>query len=90
MKDFESFCEEKKIPLYILPPRSPKLNGGVERCNRTSRHEFYQYYEGVYSVSAIKPVLARYTAHYNTFRPHRAIDMETPFDYYQNISREVA
>ena len=90
MKDFEAICEEKKIPLYVLPPRSPKLNGGVERCNKTSRHEFYQYYEGVYTVSAIRPALKRYMDHYNTFRPHRAIDLQTPFDYYNSISKEVA
>jgi IS30 family transposase len=42
MKDFETACQEKNIPLFVLPPRSPKLNGGVEHCNKTSRHEFYQ------------------------------------------------
>jgi len=26
-------CAAKAIPLYVLPPRSPKLNGAVERCN---------------------------------------------------------
>lgn len=90
MKDFEKACQKKNIPLFVLPPRSPKLNGGVERCNKTSRHEFYQYYEGFYTVDAIRPALKRYTAHYNTFRPHIALDLQTPFDYYQAISREAA
>lgn len=90
MKDFEAACQEKNIPLFVLPPRSPKLNGGVERCNRTSRHEFYQYYEGLYTLAAIRPALERYTAHYNTFRPHSALDLQTPFDYYQVISRVAA
>lgn len=90
MKDFEKACQEKNIPLFVLPPRSPKLNGGVERCNRTSRHEFYQYYKGSYTVTAIRPALEVYTTHYNTFRPHKALDWETPFDYYQTISSEVA
>jgi len=26
----------------VLPPRSPKLNGAVERANRTHTEEFYQ------------------------------------------------
>jgi hypothetical protein len=26
----------------VLPPRSPKLNGSVERANRTHSEEFYQ------------------------------------------------
>jgi putative transposase len=33
MAEFETACAAKAIPLYILPPRSPKLNGAVERCN---------------------------------------------------------
>lgn len=32
MAEFETTCQEKEIPLYVLPPRSPKLNGAVERC----------------------------------------------------------
>jgi hypothetical protein len=27
--------------LFVLPPASPKYNGGVERSNRTFREEFY-------------------------------------------------
>ena len=30
MKHFENGCEENNIPLYVLPPRSPKYNGRVE------------------------------------------------------------
>lgn len=38
---FEAECEKRSIKLYVLPPRSPKLNGGVERCNGAWRYEFY-------------------------------------------------
>jgi hypothetical protein len=31
----------RKSKLHVLPPRSPKLNGGVERCNGAWRYEFY-------------------------------------------------
>jgi len=41
MAEFETACAAKKIPLYVLPPRSPKLNGAVERCNGVWRYEFY-------------------------------------------------
>ncbi len=37
----EQACADAKIPLYLLPPRSPKLNGAVERCNGAWRYEFY-------------------------------------------------
>jgi transposase len=38
---FEETCHRKGILLFELPPRSPKLNGRVERANRTYRQEFY-------------------------------------------------
>ena len=39
MSLFEDTCKEKEIPLYVLPPRSPQKNGGVERMNRTMRED---------------------------------------------------
>ena len=41
MADFEAACQVKNIKLYVLPPRMPQLNGGVERCNGAWRYEFY-------------------------------------------------
>ena len=41
MADFEESCKELDIPLIVLPPKSHKYNGGVERGNRTFREEFY-------------------------------------------------
>ena len=37
---FEEECQERGIKLFVLPPRSPKLNGGVERAHRTHTEEF--------------------------------------------------
>ena len=37
MKDFEQECSKNNIPLYVLPPKRPQWNGGVERGNRTFR-----------------------------------------------------
>jgi putative transposase len=41
VRGIELACADSKIPLYVLPPRSPKLNGRVERCNGAWRYEFY-------------------------------------------------
>ena len=32
---FEEACKERGTSLFVLPPRSPKLNGHVERAQRT-------------------------------------------------------
>lgn len=35
MVDFEAACQARSIALFVLPPRSPKLNSCAERANRT-------------------------------------------------------
>ena len=39
MAEFEEGCRERGVRLFVLPPRSPKLNGCVERANRTHTEE---------------------------------------------------
>jgi len=39
MAQFETACQQRGIQLFVLPPRSPKLNGHVERAQRTHREE---------------------------------------------------
>ena len=41
---FEEECRRLDIRLFVLPARSPKLNGHVERAHRTHTHteEFYE------------------------------------------------
>ena len=34
MAEFEDACEKKGLRLFVLPPKSPQMNGAVERCNR--------------------------------------------------------
>ena len=44
--EFQAVLEEayqaRGIRLFVLPPRSPKLNGCVERAQRTHTEEFYE------------------------------------------------
>jgi transposase InsO family protein len=79
--DFEALCEERGIPLFVLPPRSPKLNGCVERGNRTHREEFYDVYDLDWSVAAVRPDLLRWEHIYNEIRPHQALGYLTPLEY---------
>lgn len=79
--EFEQACGELSIPLYVLPPRSPELNGHVERCNGTTKYEFYPFYDGPVHLEAMRPALAEYCRFYNEFRPHQALKMQTPMAY---------
>ena len=78
MADFEDFCRDQQIRLFILPPRSPKLNGAVERIQRTHTEEFYQCFDGGTAIPVIAPALANWEVVYNTVRPHQALGQLTP------------
>jgi len=73
MAEFEEVCAHHAIPVYVLPPRSPKLNGCVERLNRTSREEFWHYYDGDFTIAAVTPALRAWEDAYNRLRPHQAL-----------------
>ena len=82
-KHFEEECERRELLLFLLPPSSPKLNGHVERANRTHREEFYEVEEVDLSLEEHNRQLERWEYVYNHIRPHQALDYLTPYEYYQ-------
>ena len=87
MREFEDACADLAIPLHVLPPRSPKYNGCVERANGTSRAEFYNRYEGELTIAAVNEDLAKFQQHYNHYRPHDGLDLDTPMEYYTRLAQ---
>ena len=75
---FEAACRCRRIRLFVLPPRSPKLNGHVERAHRTHREEFYQVVDAAWTVDRLNEQLLAWEAIYNTVRPHQALGYLTP------------
>jgi transposase InsO family protein len=75
---FEAACQERGIALFVLPPRSPKLNGRVERANRTFREEFWECYEGPLELPLLQAALPAAERAYNAVRPHQALGYQTP------------
>jgi putative transposase len=75
---FEMACRQRRIRLFVLPPRSPKLNGHVERAQRTHREEFYQVIDPHWTVERLNQQLLAWETVYNTVRPHQALGYLTP------------
>ena len=78
---FEEECQRRGIRLFVLPPRSPKLNGHVERAHRTHTEEFYQVTESGFDLPQLRGELLEWEQVYNTKRPHQALGYLTPLKF---------
>jgi putative transposase len=85
MAYFENACKNAQIPLFVLPPRSPELNGNVERGNGSVKYEFYAQYSAPTSLHVIRKNLQKYSDFYNNIRPHQGIGLLTPRRFYEVI-----
>jgi len=86
--EFEEACAALALPLFVLPPHSPKLNGRVERSHRTHEEEFYQCYDGDLRLAALRPALRAHEDVYNTIRPHQALAYATPLAWLQDHQKQ--
>ena len=89
MAEFEAACAERGIALFVLPPRSPKLHGSVERANRTHTEEFYEVTDAPAELEPLRQALAEWETVYNTVRPHQALGYLTPAEYLASVGLKV-
>jgi transposase InsO family protein len=85
MAEFETACQAQGIALSVLPPRSPKLNGRVERLNGTARREFWECYEGELDLPTVQAALRAWEVHSNTERPHQALGYATTHQHLTHL-----
>ncbi len=89
--EFEQACKQRGLRLFVLPPRSPKLNGRVERAQRTHTEEFYEVIPESFQLPALNRDLRAWERIYNTIRPHQALGYLTPLQFLtqnQSLSKE--
>jgi transposase InsO family protein len=79
--EFELACQQKQLPLFVLPPKSPKLNAHVERAHRTHHEEFYQVHADSDQPPALNRQLRRWEHTYNCVRPHQSLAYLTPLEF---------
>ena len=85
---FERECQERGIKLFVLPPRSPKLNGHVERAQRTHTEEFYEVTEASFEIGELNQALLKWEKVYNTVRPHQSLGYLTPQQFLQQYQQK--
>jgi len=86
--EFELACQQKQLPLFVLPPKSPKLNGHVERAHRTHNEEFYEVHAETEQLPALNRQLRRWENIYNRVRPHQALAYLTPLEFLRQYKRK--
>jgi transposase InsO family protein len=75
--------EERDIRHVYIRPRTPHLNGKVERSHRVDDQEFYQLLDkdGIADdIHLFNDKLREWEDHYNYHRPHGALDGQTPYE----------
>jgi len=88
--EFEQACQEKGIKLFVLPPRSPKLNGHVERAQRTHTEEFHDRYMGELDLKRLNQAMREWEHTYNHIRPHYSLALKTPAEYLAQYHQRLA
>ena len=53
----------------MLPPKSPEMNGRVERMQATWRNGFYNVQDAAANVTELNPMIDRYLRTCNSWRP---------------------
>jgi transposase InsO family protein len=81
--DFHWHLERRDIRHVYIRPRTPHLNGKVERSHRVDDQEFYQLLDkdGVSDdIHLFNEKLREWEDYYNYHRPHGALAGQTPYE----------
>lgn len=80
--EFELELQKENIPHFFSYPRCPKINGIVERFNRTIQESFIDNNLDIFHDKILfNRKLAKYLVFYNTVRPHKSLGLQSPLDY---------
>jgi putative transposase len=76
---FDAVFAASGISVLRSPPRAPRANAYAERWVSTIRRECLDRML-IFSERHLMHVLVQYEDHYNTHRPHRALEQRSPID----------
>ena len=77
---------EWRIKFRPIRPRSPQLNGKVERSQKTDLEEFYATVD--LTRNDLSALLDEWQHYYNWQRPHGALKGKTPMDRYLELAEQ--
>lgn len=78
----DQYLEKRNIPHYFTYPRCPRINGAVERYQRSLQEEFVNHHLDLISNPRVfNQKMVEYLIWYNTKRPHKSLGLKSPMDY---------
>ena len=80
---FHWHLESRDVRHVYIRPRTPRLNGKVERSHRVDDQEFYQLLDqdGISdNIQLFNEKLREWEDYYNYHRPHGALGGQTPYE----------
>ena len=79
---FHYHALDKGVGHVYIRPRTPRLNGKVERSHRIDAEEFYRLLDGtlIDDAKIFNDKLREWEDYYNYHRPHGALDGQTPYE----------
>lgn len=81
--EFDKYLKEKAINHLFIYPRCPKINGYIERANRTLKEEFLNHNLDLLftDLPAFVSKLMKHLIWYNTERGHQSLNNLSPMEY---------
>jgi transposase InsO family protein len=79
---FDTYLQKQNTPHFFTYPRCPKINGVIERFNRSIQEEFISHnLETIHNTKLFTSKLADYLIFYNYQRVHKALELASPMAY---------
>ncbi len=76
---FDEYCHKEELTHNFTYPHSPKINGVVERFNRTIKEDCLEvYFDELYEIEKINLRITDYLTFYHNERVHKSLGNRTP------------
>ena len=81
----QRWLQDKGIRHGRIPPRSPQLNGRIERSHGVDKDRYKKLTTNSHQKAELQAFLVEDCLDYNFYRPHSMLRMLTPVEYLQGI-----
>jgi len=88
-ENFQYELMDHFIKFRPIKPRSPHLNGKVERSQKTDKVEFYSTIDLQNKQLDLNKLLSDWEYFYNHKRPHSSLDGLTPWEKYMELENKI-